>query len=141
MATAGGVWWTAATMGSDADGPAIVASDVSTRITSTQPAMIGAFGAERTPSGDDQAGDAYLGIACVDQATGVHVTDVETGSPADRIGIMPGDQVLSIAGTPVAAMAAVKAVVGTLTPGRPVEIRILRGAVITVMTVTPGRTT
>jgi len=124
-------------MGADDDGPAAVASGVSTQIAPAQPA---AFGAERSASGDNRpSGNAHLGIACVDEVTGVHVTAVESGSPADRIGIMPGDQVLSIAGTPVAAMAAVKAVVAGLTPGRPVEISILRGAVISVMTVTPGR--
>lgn len=68
---------------------------------------------------------------------GVVIAAVETGSPADRSGLMVGDVVLSVGNTPIFDEESLPAAVMRLTPGQPIDIQVLRGGDPRSFTVVP----
>ncbi|MEO7144068.1 MAG: Do family serine endopeptidase [Bryobacteraceae bacterium] len=62
------------------------------------------------------------------EKNGVKVTQVETDSFAEDIGLMEGDVILSINRRPVTSVEDVRRIQGTLKPGDAVAFRIARGA-------------
>ncbi len=58
--------------------------------------------------------------------TGLAVTAVERGSPADRLGIEPGDIIRRIDGIPTADVTALGLLLEGVTPGEPVHVEVLR---------------
>lgn len=88
---------------------------------------------------------AYLGIYPVPVgegfrslrgAGGVLVNNVESGSPADQVGLKLADVILRFGGLHVATIAEFSALFDTYTPGDEVEIEILRGTEARVLKVT-----
>ncbi|MFH1865063.1 MAG: Do family serine endopeptidase [Candidatus Eisenbacteria bacterium] len=67
-------------------------------------------------------------------AKGIIIASVETGTPADKAGIKPGDVVTSFAGTPITGVAQFRGVVAGVTPGDKVEVRIVRDGHAKVLT-------
>jgi serine protease Do len=67
-------------------------------------------------------------------AKGIIIASVETGTPADKAGIKPGDVVTSFAGTPITGVAQFRRVVAGVTPGDKVEVRIVRDGHAKVLT-------
>ena len=59
---------------------------------------------------------------------GVRVQEVEPSSFADDVHLLPGDIILSINGQTVSSVEEVKRVQGTLKPGDPVKLHIMRRA-------------
>lgn len=57
---------------------------------------------------------------------GIIIAGVESGTPADKAGIKPGDVVTSFAGTPITGVAQFRRVVAGVTPGEKVEVGIVR---------------
>lgn len=68
---------------------------------------------------------------------GVVITGVETGSPADRAGLIIGDVVLSVGNTPIFDEESLPAAVMRLTPGEPIDVQLLRGGDPRSFTVVP----
>ena len=68
---------------------------------------------------------------------GVVIAAVETGSPADRAGLMVGDIVLSVGNTPILDEESLPAAVMRLTPGQPIDVQVLRGGDPRTFTVVP----
>jgi serine protease Do len=68
---------------------------------------------------------------------GVVIAAVETGSPADRAGLMIGDIVLSVGNTPILDEESLPAAVMRLTPGEPIDVQLLRGGDPRSFTVVP----
>jgi len=96
------------------------------------------FLAERAPGG------AVLGIAGqpvelpgVDERAGVLVSEVVDGSAAEAAGLLPGDVLLTIDGTPTASGDALLRTITTRLPGEPRRLAILRGGVRREVTVIP----
>lgn len=87
----------------------------------------------------------YIGIAGTlvqlkrdeTEQIGVVITGVETGSPADRAGLIVGDVVLSVANTPIFDEESLPAAVMRLVPGEPTDIQLLRGGDPRTFTVVP----
>jgi Do/DeqQ family serine protease len=69
---------------------------------------------------------------------GVAVTGVMQGGPAGKAGVVPGDVVLAIAGTPVDDVAHLLSAVAVLKPGVPANIEIQRKKTVLSLSVTPG---
>lgn len=68
----------------------------------------------------------YLGISTEDIETGVEVTRVVDGSPAESAGIVAGDVVTGIAETDVQTLADLRRVLSQHTPGDTVQVEINR---------------
>ena len=63
------------------------------------------------------------------QGTGIWVTSVESGSPADRAGLKPADIIISIENIPVAQDGTMKAycdILASRQPNAPIKIQVLR---------------
>jgi S1-C subfamily serine protease len=72
------------------------------------------------------------------QATGLLVASVEEGSPADRAGLLLGDVLLTLAGTPLGSMEDLLTALGGDVVGRSVPVEILRGGAASVVNVAIG---
>jgi len=70
---------------------------------------------------------------------GVLIIGVLRNAPAAQAGIRPGDVVLSVAGQPVADVAALLAAVAALPPGQATQVQIERRGEPLTLQVTPGR--
>ncbi|KJS76339.1 MAG: 2-alkenal reductase [Comamonadaceae bacterium BICA1-1] len=70
---------------------------------------------------------------------GVLIIGVLRNAPAAQAGVRPGDVVLSVAGQPVADVAALLAAVAALPPGQTVAMQIERQGARLTLQVTPGR--
>ncbi len=70
---------------------------------------------------------------------GVIIIGVLRNAPAAQAGIRPGDVVLSVAGQPVADVAALLAAVAALAPGQATQVQIERRGEPLTLQVTPGR--
>ena len=69
---------------------------------------------------------------------GVAVTGVMQGGPAGKAGIVPGDVVLTIGGTPVDDVAHLLSAVAVLKPGVPATVEIQRKKTVLALSITPG---
>jgi S1-C subfamily serine protease len=72
------------------------------------------------------------------QAAGLLVVSVEPGSPADQAGLLLGDTLLVLDGTPLESMEDLLAVLSGDRVGRPVEVRLLRGGALKSVQATIG---
>ena len=72
------------------------------------------------------------------QAAGLLVLSVEPGSPADQAGLLLGDTLLTLDGTPLESMEDLLAVLSGDRVGRPAEVRVLRGGVLQSVQATIG---
>lgn len=59
---------------------------------------------------------------------GFRVRSVEPGSPADRAGIRPGDQIVSVDATPIDSQEAFATALSTRGPGKPMKIGVKTGS-------------
>ena len=75
----------------------------------------------------------------VRSTTGVVITGVLQNGPAAAAGMLPGDVITHIAGTPVSDVAGLLAAVAALRPGETAEIRIDRRDTPMTLQVIPGR--
>ena len=70
----------------------------------------------------------YLGAVALDEAgRGVRITEVRTGSPAQRAGLRPKDLVIGAAGNRVQTLQGLTSILGGLKPGDRMELNVLRG--------------
>lgn len=69
---------------------------------------------------------------------GVVISGVMQGGPAAQAGIVPGDVVLSIGGTPVDDVAHLLSTVAALKPGTPAKVSVQRKKTVLQLTLTPG---
>ncbi len=65
---------------------------------------------------------AFLGVVVQDVSGGAEIKQVVTGNAADSAGLVPGDVITSINGTPISSSADVRRVVLVLVPGKPAPI-------------------
>ena len=63
-----------------------------------------------------------------DRPRGFRVRSIERGSPAERAGIRPGDQIVSVDGTPIDSEEAFETAVSTRGPGRPMKLALKNSA-------------
>ena len=80
----------------------------------------------------------YLGVALQGVTGGAIVLGVEPGSPADRGGLIVGDVITGIGGSPVADADDVHRQLGTETVGKTLALAILRGGAARELQVTVG---
>ena len=66
----------------------------------------------------------------LDRPVGALVASVERGSPAERAGVVPGDVVLAVNGTPVEANVDLARIIGGFRPGQTVMLRVWRQAAV-----------
>jgi S1-C subfamily serine protease len=86
-----------------------------------------------------RSGRAFLGVRVSTVTSGgVLVTAVESGGPADKAGIRPGDVIVSVAGQETPSTDALATVLATLEPGRRVPVVVARGGDRRTVTVTLG---
>jgi serine protease DegQ len=71
--------------------------------------------------------------------SGVLISQVERGGPADRAGVKLGDVLVAVNETPVADSIGMLNLIAALAPGVHVRLRLLRGQGATEVTVTVGR--
>jgi len=69
---------------------------------------------------------AHLGAVLKDTGAGVHVFSVEPEGPADKVGLRPGDYLLSVDGGSVKSVAEVREVLRGRRPGSPLKLGIRR---------------
>ena len=74
-----------------------------------------------------QSTRAWLGLTSVEQEGRVRVVRTSPDSPAEQAGLRPGDQIISIDGTPVSGLEALyKALWGSDRPQREIDLKIQR---------------
>lgn len=73
--------------------------------------------------------EGYLGVGLdnrEDGGRGAVITDVEDGSPADRAGIVTGDIVVDVDGTPIDGLGALIAAIRDRSPGDQLSVEVVR---------------
>lgn len=95
------------------------------------------------------AGRAYLGIAGTavplpramaeraGMATGLLLSAVQPGSPAERAGLLVGDVLIGLDGRPLRGLGELASCLGAKAAGRPLPLTLLRGGVGREITVVP----
>ncbi|MBU0554571.1 MAG: M50 family metallopeptidase [Alphaproteobacteria bacterium] len=73
-----------------------------------------------------------------ENVTPADVTAVETGSAADRAGILPGDKIRAVDGTPVELFGELRQIIVTKLPGEEVTLKVERGDTSREIPVTIG---
>ncbi len=83
---------------------------------------------------------AYLGVQVASDSTkGAVVISVVSGGPADAAGIVSGDRITAISGTPVRTATDLSSILAGLRPGASVDLEIARaGGAAATLTVTLG---
>ncbi|CEK12597.1 trypsin-like serine protease with C-terminal PDZ domain [Chthonomonas calidirosea] len=74
----------------------------------------------------------------VHQDKAVMCVHIETDSAAERAGLLPGDILLAIADTPITDPVTLRRVLRTLQAGQTVELKLVRGGVLTTLQITLG---
>jgi S1-C subfamily serine protease len=74
----------------------------------------------------------------LDQKSGVEINEVVAGKPADRAGLKPGDILVSLDGQRVISVDEVHKLLGFSSVGRAMAAKLLRGASLLELTVTPS---
>jgi serine protease DegQ len=72
----------------------------------------------------------------LDTDAGVIVLGVEADGPGDRAGVLVGDVLVALDGTPVHDTSDVLAALGPDTVGRAVPVRVIRGGAVQDLTIT-----
>lgn len=70
---------------------------------------------------------AYLGVTFSAETTALVIETVDLESPADRIGLLEGDEIIAFEDTPVETLDALVKLLGKRLPGEKVTLRIKRG--------------
>jgi S1-C subfamily serine protease len=83
------------------------------------------FPAPRDPAPDDK-GRGFFGVQLVDNQ-GVSITRVEPGSPADKAGFRPTDQILAIDTQKIPNVNEAREIIGRLRPGMVACVEVRRG--------------
>ena len=73
------------------------------------------------------------------QARGALISEVLSGSPADKAGIKPGDILIAVNDKPVTDSASMLALIAILQPGQQAELKVIRGQAENVVKVTIGK--
>lgn len=83
---------------------------------------------------------AWLGVSVSagGREGGLRITNIYLGSPADRAGLLPGDILEALDGTPLRSPGDFIRMVGDAESGAPLEIRIRREGRVQVVTAVPG---
>ncbi len=83
---------------------------------------------------------AYLGVQVASDTTqGAVVVTVVSGGPADGAGMVPGDRITALSGTPVRTATDLSSLLAGLKPGASVDLEIVRaGGATAALTVTLG---
>lgn len=93
-----------------------------------------------------QASPSYLGVTTITLTppirdayglipeTGVLITGVAGGSPAQRAGLAPGDVIVAADGKPITSAEQLAAVVSASKPGHPLKLQLVRGSTTTSAT-------
>ena len=81
---------------------------------------------------------AYLGVNLEDGPTGPVVSDVGSGSPADKAGVKAGDVIQQLDGTPLQTSTDLQAAIRAHKPGDSVKLGIVRNGKTDTVTVTLG---
>jgi peroxiredoxin len=71
-------------------------------------------------------GPPWLGVAIADGIHGVRVDEVIPDTPADEAGVLPGDEISAVAGTPVATVVELQAVVTSRRVAESIELILWR---------------
>ena len=74
----------------------------------------------------------------IGQETGVLLLSVESGSPAERAGLLLGDTIVALDGQPVRDIDDLMALLSGERVGQSVPVRVLRGGEVRDLTVTIG---
>lgn len=74
----------------------------------------------------------------VHQDKAVMCVHIETDSAAERAGLLPGDILLAIADTPITDPVTLRRVLRTMQAGQTVELKLVRGGVLTTLQITLG---
>ena len=69
---------------------------------------------------------------------GLIVVNVESNGPADQAGVLIGDVLLAINGTPVSDTSEVQAMLGTQSVGQTLKAQIVRGGTLIELAIAPG---
>jgi len=75
----------------------------------------------------DRNADDQLTYSSVVRASGVRVANVVPEGPAAKAGIRPGDLITDIAGQPVTGMEVLRSVVTSMSPGKEITVKGVRG--------------
>jgi serine protease DegQ len=73
------------------------------------------------------------------QARGALISEVLSGSPADKAGVKPGDILIAVNDKPVTDSASMLALIAILQPGQQAELKVIRGQAENVVKVTIGK--
>ena len=71
---------------------------------------------------------AYLGVTFSAESSTPVIETIELGSPADKIGILEGDQIIQFEGVSISTVEALAELLTKRSPGEKVEILIQRGS-------------
>jgi S1-C subfamily serine protease len=70
---------------------------------------------------------AYLGVTFSAESSAPVIESIELGSPADKIGILEGDEIIKFEGAPVSSIEALAELLTKRSPGEKVELLVKRG--------------
>ncbi len=70
---------------------------------------------------------AYLGVTFSAESSTPVIETIELGSPADKIGVLEGDEIIKFEGFPVSTIEALSELLTKRSPGEKVEILVKRG--------------
>ncbi len=92
----------------------------------TQPARIApAMGYELNYTSDEPS--AYLGISFSSESTSPVIETIELGSPADKIGMLEGDEIIEFEGKKISRLEEVAEMIGKKSIGDKVSLTVKRG--------------
>lgn len=72
------------------------------------------------------------------QATGLMVIDLEAGGPAEKGGLLQGDTLVNVAGSPITDIEALQSALGPETVGQGVSVKVVRGGEVKDVNLTVG---
>jgi putative serine protease PepD len=88
--------------------------------------LVGTLATGGTPPGSSASSGAYLGVSLRDAANGAQITDVGTGTPAEKAGLAVGDVITGIDGQTVSSASDVVAAIRTHKSGDRLQLQVLR---------------